>query len=440
MNFIGEAGQAAGMVQDVSKFLPNGGVVRRRGIEYNNNNVDFADIPEEVVADVSDLAFTNNKVLVEVGDVAGDATQTLKSGLIKSDAPATITRNGDIYDLVPETPADLVDFEVIVKYRNSTNPIETISNVKPKKYKKRQPDPQPEPQPIPNPPLVVVLVDEDLDEGCQVCEDESPAVQIEFGLVCEKAGNTLLSRTALNEICEKLNGNTAEKQLKLLAIATEMLEPEFDLFKLNLFFSDITIPSIEPYHIYFHVAELDQFNLDAWLDMSNSGPVGDPTGHQIRYNFLFIDKYSTKDEEEKADLKTYMDNQKAPEGFKGRIDYDITRQGITVDYDLYGFPIFTAEQFFPGGEYVYYSYSLTGGSSDMYAANSWATGKPGFVATGTTCTINGVPHTWHHHQDGRSLFPVPSYLHNVGEGGFNHSGGKAVIAIDMQEFFPGPDY
>jgi hypothetical protein len=35
----------------------------------------------------------------------------------------------------------------------------------------------------------------------------------------------------------------------------------------------------------------------------------------------------------------------------------------------------------------------------------------------------------------RKIFPVPSKIHNATEGGFNHTGGKAVITKGLQDLF-----
>jgi len=36
------------------------------------------------------------------------------------------------------------------------------------------------------------------------------------------------------------------------------------------------------------------------------------------------------------------------------------------------------------------------------------------------------------------MFPVPSNIHNANQGGFNHSGGAAVISRGLQDLFNGP--
>jgi hypothetical protein len=79
----------------------------------------------------------------------------------------------------------------------------------------------------------------------------------------------------------------------------------------------------------------------------------------------------------------------------------------------------------------------------MATANEWALKEFGAgnfqkVLNGTQCKIKigdeWVEHTWHHHQDGRSMFPVKSTLHGKAQ----HSGGAAVINRDLQDFFNSP--
>ncbi len=59
------------------------------------------------------------------------------------------------------------------------------------------------------------------------------------------------------------------------------------------------------------------------------------------------------------------------------------------------------------------------------------------------CEINGIMHTWHHHQDVLTMFPVPSKIHSKIEGGFAHSGGTAIInpsnpSIGLVRLFDSP--
>jgi len=84
----------------------------------------------------------------------------------------------------------------------------------------------------------------------------------------------------------------------------------------------------------------------------------------------------------------------------------------------------------------------------MRDANRWLINKyggdnfkrvPGSTAVDIKdASGNWVRHTWHHHQDGRSMFPMPSSIHNTTQGGFSHSGGATIIERGLQGLFSGP--
>jgi len=80
-------------------------------------------------------------------------------------------------------------------------------------------------------------------------------------------------------------------------------------------------------------------------------------------------------------------------------------------------------------------------AGDFKAANDWALSNP--ALSGKFQTIPGsqkclvkfgddwIECTWHHVQDGRTMFPVPSDIHNA----FRHTGGKAIIERGLQDIF-----
>jgi A nuclease of the HNH/ENDO VII superfamily with conserved WHH len=99
--------------------------------------------------------------------------------------------------------------------------------------------------------------------------------------------------------------------------------------------------------------------------------------------------------------------------------------------------------------------TLTGEGADMAAANKWAKddlglGKDVFEGLPNgKCKIKDfnspfadsdgwVECTWHHHEDGRTMIPVPSELH--GKSGAPHTGGKSVIGNNIQDFFASPTF
>ena len=163
--------------------------------------------------------------------------------------------------------------------------------------------------------------------------------------------------------------------------------------------------------------------------------------HDVRSNTTFLEKVANLPAKLQDKVKDLYTNLKYPSGYKNKVDYSVTKNGVTVKYNKEGFPRFEAHS--PGSQYAYNSQSLTGNSTDMTAANNWASGQnlSGFEALPNgQCKINGVIHTWHHHQDGRTMFPVPSNIHNANQGGFSHSGGKAVINRDLQDLFDPPKF
>ena len=48
---------------------------------------------------------------------------------------------------------------------------------------------------------------------------------------------------------------------------------------------------------------------------------------------------------------------------------------------------------------------------------------------------NSIQYTWHHHQNGNTLFPVPTKIHNANAGGFNHSGGATILKWLLENIF-----
>ncbi len=91
---------------------------------------------------------------------------------------------------------------------------------------------------------------------------------------------------------------------------------------------------------------------------------------------------------------------------------------------------------------------LKGTSIDFSRANSWVISKFGRtklrrVPGSTAIDVKNskgvwVRHTWHHHEDGKSMILIPSIIHNANQGGFSHTGGKAIINRGLKCLFNGP--
>ena len=138
---------------------------------------------------------------------------------------------------------------------------------------------------------------------------------------------------------------------------------------------------------------------------------------------------------------------------------------IKVEYDEFGFPKF--EQFIPGAtksDYVFgkndypdgFS-TLKGNGVEFKHANNKVAEKFGcqenkpclndnFNWDGSSPNFSvkqgdeWVKYTWHHHQDGKTMFPIPTKINNFRDGGFLHSGGGAIIDRELIGFFDGPDF
>ena len=180
--------------------------------------------------------------------------------------------------------------------------------------------------------------------------------------------------------------------------------------------------------------------VDSWQQFSH---------HGVRTNPDFLEKYNTLTpslQDELADLYKNIRVAKNADGTTntGRVNFEVTKdidgQPVTLRYDENGFPDF--RPFSPGDDYVFRSDGLVGDSPDMTAANQWL-GSRGFTdvetyGNGTVDILNDagqwIRHTWHHHQDGRSMVLIPSNIHNS-DTGFSHSGGAAVIRRNLQGFF-----
>lgn len=184
----------------------------------------------------------------------------------------------------------------------------------------------------------------------------------------------------------------------------------------------------------------DAFNetlIDSWKRLND-------VGHEARLNPALLEKISKLTPELQIKVGDLYKNLQSPAGFKGKVDYTaiktIDGKTISVKYDKDGFPDFTVHS--PGSDFLYTSSSLTGKGTDMTAANNWIKNKFGSDRVQTLpngkIKIDGIEHTWHHHQDGKSMFPVPSNIHNVTSGGFGHSGGASIIERGLQELFESP--
>jgi hypothetical protein len=167
-----------------------------------------------------------------------------------------------------------------------------------------------------------------------------------------------------------------------------------------------------------------------------------------------IDDLAKNDPAKLTRLNEVYKTMSMPAGKSGMGNFTITVNGKNVYYDKNGFPDFRP---YSGnsskGKIVFNKKNpLDGTGKDMTAANKWAVDKDNGLGLGPdefrpqsngTCLIkdtNGdwIEHTWHHHQDGKTMFPVPSKIHNVTLGGARHTGGAKIIEKLLIGFFESP--
>ncbi len=159
-----------------------------------------------------------------------------------------------------------------------------------------------------------------------------------------------------------------------------------------------------------------------------------------------------------------------PSGFGGQMDYTTTKviegQSVSMTYKN-GMPdmrSYSPELSFPSGtkKFKYESTNLTGGSADFRNANTalanefgifktnnkWVKNADGFIGNGSYKWKPGTQqfqlkntnggwddYTWHHFEDGQTIFPVKTSIHSKNAGGFPHSGGKSIIIKELQGLF-----
>ena len=117
---------------------------------------------------------------------------------------------------------------------------------------------------------------------------------------------------------------------------------------------------------------------------------------------------------------------------------DFDTPGGTVEISDLGFPDFRPYSL--GGNKYYYTENVQGNrTSDFTNANNWLKKQDGVVnidrnevelTDGTKKTI-----TWHHHEDGKTLMPVFSDVHDP----LRHAGGVSITKKELVGFFDSPE-
>ncbi len=173
-------------------------------------------------------------------------------------------------------------------------------------------------------------------------------------------------------------------------------------------------------------------------------------------------------------LDNHYKTLKHPQGYGGQMDYTVTKvidgQSVSVTYkkgmpDLRSnSPILNFTDGTTASKFKFESPNLTGAGTDFTQANTALAKKFGIEKSGGNWPWNNgymtngnfriaqtnsggmskqfqlfengnwETYTWHHFEDGRTLFPVKTSIHSVPKG-FNHSGGKSIISKGLQDLF-----
>jgi hypothetical protein len=191
--------------------------------------------------------------------------------------------------------------------------------------------------------------------------------------------------------------------------------------------------------------------LKAWEKLSELGD----TKAWVSKNKNLLNKLSDKDEDFINRVAIYYDKHSSPKDVT--IYPSTSKSGIY--YDEFGHPDFRkyVPELSDGRRPVYKpdmnsKEVLTGKGSDMTNANNWALkptseGGGGFVKgvnfkqSGSGCVIldkdkGWINCTWHHCEDGVTMIPVPVDIHIRGNAA--HLGGRQIINLNLQNFFPSP--
>ena len=173
----------------------------------------------------------------------------------------------------------------------------------------------------------------------------------------------------------------------------------------------------------------------------------------VRQNQALLNRMIGRTDAFKENIRQYFDSQRMPSARPS----DPPFRYNNVDFDAYGHPDFVpfVPQLTDGRRIKYTSQTLTGSGTDMNLANAWAKGVFGsgnfleVTQPAGRCKIKNASGTWvdcvwHHHEDGRTMMPVPVEVHsssfNAAGTGVSHTGGASIILKGIQDFFPSPQY
>jgi len=193
--------------------------------------------------------------------------------------------------------------------------------------------------------------------------------------------------------------------------------------------------------------------IDSWKFLSDLGPSKFWVRQNIDILVLFIKLPVNKQNR----LKVIYRNLNLPRGSPSPPPFTMSRKidgtEYTINYNKYGFPEFdklATRMTAANSKNLMRSYpnpwNSGNAAKDLRDATKWAMENFPPDRVRRTISANGsrsnskidilddngnwITQTWHHHENGKDLFPVPSKVHNSGEGGFRHSGGDTVTNGD----------
>ncbi len=159
----------------------------------------------------------------------------------------------------------------------------------------------------------------------------------------------------------------------------------------------------------------------------------------VRNNPELLKKISGKSDEYLENLNSLYQNFQLPSGFIPPRNFN------RINFNEFGFPDLRS---FALDRKFYFNQSVQGNyTSDFRSATDWLKNQPGILNVddynGTGSPINVQLEdgswkkiTWHHHEDGITLMPVFTDIHNMLTG--KHTGGVAISNRGLQGLFDSP--
>jgi A nuclease of the HNH/ENDO VII superfamily with conserved WHH len=220
------------------------------------------------------------------------------------------------------------------------------------------------------------------------------------------------------------------------------------------FVDDIIETRLVPNKLGANIDKLTPGHVKAWHKFSGFTTLSKAW---TKTHMPLLDKAALLDDVKLEKLKTYYNGHQMPTSCTTRPKCTFQGDGFTVAYDDFGHPRF--EPYVPHMEGIGKVNFNPGNSNPLGAVSSandisravtWIrsqypnttrlTKPDGSALPAGRVAIkdqagNWVECTWHHHEDGRNMIPVPSRVHDKTVGGAPHAGGNS-LPPDLYDFFP----